>query len=85
METRKAKQRAHKRANIPGYTDERQTAEELGVGLRTLRKWRQQGVGPAYVKIGKKIYYRDEARAAWVRAQEIRPVRSQSIGASAAP
>jgi hypothetical protein len=62
-------------AQIPGYTDERQTAERLGVGLRTLRKWRQQGNGPPYTKFARQVHYRDEAVAAWISSHEIRPVR----------
>jgi hypothetical protein len=62
-------------AHIPGYTDERQTAEDLGVGLRTLRKWRQQGKGPPYVKFARQIHYPNEGRIAWLRRQEVEPVR----------
>jgi len=35
-----------KRKRIPGYTPEAETADALNVSLRTLRKWRQQGLGP---------------------------------------
>jgi hypothetical protein len=80
MPERNHKQRAsrwkRKRvAHIPGYTDERQTAEDLGVGLRTLRKWRQQGKGPPYVKFARQIHYPNEGRIAWLRRQEVEPVR----------
>jgi hypothetical protein len=76
---REGKQRAprwRKRvADIPGYTDERQTAEELGVGVRTLRKWRQLRIGPPYIEVGRQIHYGDESRAAWLKSREVQPVR----------
>ena len=37
-----------KRKRIPGYTPEPETAEELNVSLRTLRKWRQLRIGPPW-------------------------------------
>jgi hypothetical protein len=53
-----------------------QTAEELGVGVRTLRKWRQQRIGPPYIEVGRQIHYGDESRAAWLKSREVQPVRS---------
>jgi hypothetical protein len=63
-------------ARIPGYTNEAETAAELGVATRTLRKWRQLGLGPAFTKFGKQIFYRDESRVSWLRSQEVQPVRA---------
>jgi hypothetical protein len=63
-------------AHIPGYTPEADMAEQLGLAVRTLRKWRQQGTGPAYTKFGKQVQYRDASRDAWLRRQEVEPVRS---------
>jgi hypothetical protein len=62
MSERHRKQRAprlkRKRvAHIPGYLPEAEMAEQLGVAVRTLRKWRQQGQGPAYTKFGKQVQY----------------------------
>jgi len=45
-------------AHIPGYLPEAETAEQLGIAVRTLRKWRQLGQGPAYTKFGKQVHYR---------------------------
>jgi hypothetical protein len=77
---REGKQRAprwkRKRiSHIPGYTNEFETAEELGVSVRTLRGMRQRGEGPPYVKFARQIHYPDEPRAAWLRRQEVQPVR----------
>jgi hypothetical protein len=69
-----------KRKRIPGYTPEAETADALNVSLRTLRKWRQEGLGPSYVKFGRQIHYSVEGRAAWLKAIETRPVRSERTG-----
>jgi predicted DNA-binding transcriptional regulator AlpA len=37
---------------------DKETAIFLGVATRTLREWRKQGKGPAFVKMGTKIKYR---------------------------
>ncbi|MFY9835115.1 MAG: hypothetical protein WAK55_01340 [Xanthobacteraceae bacterium] len=81
MSERHRKQRAprlkrKRTAHIPGYTNEADTAEQLGVAIRTLRKWRQLGLGPAFTKFGKQIFYRDESRVSWLRSQEAQPVRA---------
>ena len=64
-----------KRKRIPGYTPELDTAEELRVSVRTLRKWRQLGIGPAYIEVGRQIHYGDESRAAWLKSREVHPVQ----------
>jgi hypothetical protein len=75
---RKQRERRLKQNRIPGYAPEAETAEALNVSVRTLRKWRQEGLGPSYVKFGRQIYYSVEGRAAWLKAIETRPVRSES-------
>jgi hypothetical protein len=74
---RQGKQRASrwKRKRIPGYTPEPETAEELNVSIRTLRKWRQLRIGPPYIEVGRQIHYGDESRAAWLKSREVQPVR----------
>jgi hypothetical protein len=82
MSERHRKQRAprlrRKRiAHIPGgYIPEAEMAEQLNAAVRTLRKWRAQGKGPAYIKIGKHIFYRDTSRDTWLRGLETQPVRA---------
>ena len=75
---RQRKQRAPrlKRKHIPGYMPEAETADGLNVSVRTLRKWRQEGIGPSYVKFGRQIHYSLEGRAAWLRSLECKPVRA---------
>ena len=44
--------------------DERQAGKRLGgddhpISSRTMQRWRQQGVGPAFVRLGTLIRYRE--------------------------
>ena len=43
-----------------------QAAELLCVSEMTLRKWRWEGKGPKFVKIGRKVAYREEDITAYV-------------------
>jgi hypothetical protein len=58
------------------HKTEHQTAHALGHTARTLRNWRRLGIGPAYTKIGRKIFYSDSALESWLKAIETMPVRS---------
>jgi predicted DNA-binding transcriptional regulator AlpA len=42
------------------------------LSLRTLRRWRQEGRGPAYVKVGRKVMYRPSDVQAWIDEHTIR-------------
>jgi predicted DNA-binding transcriptional regulator AlpA len=39
----------------------RETANKLNSNERTLERWRTQGTGPAYVKIGRRVAYTHSA------------------------
>jgi hypothetical protein len=67
---------------LDDYDDEETVAKELKVTKRTLRKWRGQGTGPPYVKIARVFYYPRVGRVAWIKSQEVRPVRAASHRAS---
>jgi excisionase family DNA binding protein len=45
----------------------------LSIPVATLYKWRQQGVGPPAVRLGKHIRYRPEAVEQWLKSQEDHP------------
>lgn len=56
-------------------------ADVLGLHEVTLRKWRQLGIGPAFVKLSGRVVYRESAVASWMdeRTQQStaeNPVRS---------
>jgi hypothetical protein len=63
-------------ASIAGYTSEAALAEQLGLTMRTLRKWRATGIGPPYTKIARFCYYSDQSWMLWLKNREIMPVRS---------
>ncbi len=67
-------------AHIPGHSNEFETAQELGVSVRTLRKWRQLRIGPPWTAVGRQIHYGDASRAAWLKSCEVQPIRSE-VGA----
>ncbi len=63
----------HERSNgrlLAEYLTPAETASQLGVSVRTLDRWHLLRVGPPRTELGKKIYYRREAVAAWIRDQE---------------
>jgi Helix-turn-helix domain len=63
-------------ADMPGgYMLEATIAKQLNLTPQTLRKWRRQGKGPAFIKIGRRIFYRVASCDAWLKSREIQPVR----------
>ena len=75
QQTGRRARRKRKRIIVAGYSSEAETAEQLNVAIRTLRSWRQRGVGPPWAKVGRQVIYGDESRMAWVKGQEVQPVR----------
>ena len=49
------------------------TTAELAAYLKkpvdTVRDWRYQGTGPAYIKVGQAVRYRQDAVEAWLEEQ----------------
>jgi predicted site-specific integrase-resolvase len=39
---------------------EQEVAQQIGIAIQTMRKWRHEGIGPAHIKIGRTIRYRQE-------------------------
>lgn len=50
-----------------------QVAERLGVSEQSVRRWRSQGKGPSYVKIGNKVWYEPVYVDMWLEDHTIRP------------
>jgi predicted DNA-binding transcriptional regulator AlpA len=48
-------------------------ARALGLSQSRLAQWRGQGLGPAYVKLGKRVFYRREFVAAWIEKSICKP------------
>lgn len=49
---------------------EKEYAAARGVCIRTVQRERALRTGPAFVKLGRKIYYRKAAIETWLLAQE---------------
>jgi hypothetical protein len=60
---------------LENHLPEEEAAAGIGKTPRTLQSWRQQGIGPPYVKIGKTVYYERSALLGWLKAQQVVPVR----------
>jgi hypothetical protein len=45
-------------------------ARRFGKTVRTLQQWRKNGYGPAYMKIGSGVFYREDAEVEFLTAQE---------------
>jgi len=52
-----------------------EAAPVLDSAPRTLIRWRQEGTGPDYCKIGRKVRYRYSSLLRWIEEQEITPIR----------
>ena len=52
--------------------DERQVAALLHTSVRSLRRWRTEGRGPPFAKVGKNILYRYGGILAWLEGREER-------------
>lgn len=44
--------------------------QELGVSVETLARWETRRIGPACIRIGRKVLYRRVAVMEWLRNQE---------------
>ena len=45
-------------------------AAELGIAARTLDRWVRLGEAPPQTKVGRRVLYRKQAVATWIRARE---------------
>ena len=52
-----------------------QAAEYLRLSERTLIRWRNRRVGPAWVKVGRRVLYRRSDLDSWMDNQRVVPVR----------
>jgi predicted DNA-binding transcriptional regulator AlpA len=62
--------------------DDDVTAEQIGITRGTLANWRSRHLGPPYLKIGRRVQYRQEDIDAWFAAQ-LKDPGSQSREAQA--
>ena len=55
---------------IADLITEQEYADQRGVSVRTTARERAQRIGPPFIRLGRKIYYRPAAIEAWLIAQE---------------
>lgn len=53
--------------------DEREVANTLRQTVDTLRRNRWRGIGPAYIKVSRRIFYRPADVEAWLEAHRVEP------------
>lgn len=52
---------------------EKEAAEQCGVAVNTLRRWRWEGKGPRYLKLGRAVRYKESDLETWLDAQAVEP------------
>jgi hypothetical protein len=55
---------------------EDEAARELKVKPQTLGAWRHRGQGPAFIKVGKLVFYRASDIRAYVASRVVRPTEA---------
>ncbi len=50
-----------------------EAAKVLRIGVATLHRWRGAGRGPAFIEMGRKIYYRPADIERWIEEQRRQP------------
>ncbi|WP_416900270.1 MAG: helix-turn-helix transcriptional regulator [Minwuia sp.] len=45
--------------------------QHLGIALQTLARWRHEGYGPAYVKLGRRVFYRSGDIRRWINERAV--------------
>jgi hypothetical protein len=54
---------------MPTLLNQRQAADLLCLSERTLERWRVSGVGPAFVKLNRRVAYRETDLIEWINAR----------------
>lgn len=55
----------------------KEAAAYLNVHPRTLWRWRNEGLGPNYIQVGRQIFYTSDSIAEWLISQEVQPCRER--------
>jgi excisionase family DNA binding protein len=50
-----------------------EVGEMLGLSTQTLAKWRSEGRGPTYIKVGDRVRYSETDVQAWLDSQRVTP------------
>lgn len=52
------------------YLNTQQLAEKMKTSQRTLERWRMEGQGPEYYKLGRKVIYKSDDVIAYLEANK---------------
>lgn len=55
---------------IANLLSEAAYAKARGVSIRSIQRERAQRIGPPFIRLGRRIFYRPESIEAWLLAQE---------------
>jgi hypothetical protein len=55
---------------LADYIPEHDLAVDLDCCDRTIVRWRERGIGPAYTRLNGRIFYRRQAVAEWLQSLE---------------
>lgn len=67
------------RAILSKSLDEKQAARLLAVAVQTLRNWRHQRRGPAYIKMGRAVRYQIKDLEDFMNKRKIDPDQNEVI------
>ena len=54
--------------------DHKEAAERVRLSSATLAKWRIKGIGPTYLKLGHRVFYRPGDLEDWLESTAVTPV-----------
>jgi len=57
-----------------------EAAEFLGMSPDTLPRWRWSGIGPAYLKVGRSIRYRQTDLETFLEGSKVSPRNAEKVG-----
>lgn len=54
--------------------DHKEASAKVRLSSSTLAKWRIKGIGPAYLKVGHRVFYRQSDLENWLESTVVTPV-----------
>jgi Helix-turn-helix domain len=57
---------------------EDEAAREVKVKKQTMAAWRNRGQGPAYLKVGRLVFYRPSHLREWLESRVVRPNKAEA-------
>jgi hypothetical protein len=63
--------RAHKTPHARRWITPKQAAKHYKFGISTMAKWRLNGEGPAFFKLGAKVLYDEDEFDAWLESKRV--------------